>query len=307
MPGEEESANTEEEGVQRAPTIFDFAPPVFTPQMPPPASTIFYATGAIGNEAHQLRRANIDGSDDVQVLGAEDGLVRPEGIVVDRTAGQVYIANMGRTGGILKMSVATSQVQSLVSVDTYSGFAPQGIELLKTPGRSTVFWADPDPDVHAVMTADADTGEHLERLVQGTSHLADVSLDAVHERLYYADVLRNEVGVVNVDGSLPQAVVSNIMQPTGVAVDGWSQYLFFATVAEAGGTIYRTSLQGLDLEIIYTHPTQWWGFLAVDPATQTLFASEVQGKIVRMGYDGQHMGVVVQGPENSAFAGIGLM
>jgi len=292
-----------------APPIFDSTPSEHSvPPMPPQVHSIFYTTGSIGPNPNELRRVNTDGSGDVRLLGESDGLERPEGVVVDGPSGNVFVANMGTSGGIIKASLDGSNVQRLVGVEEYSGFAPQGVEIYRDGDRSTVFWADPDPDVHAVLAADAITGETVARFVEGrTAHVADVSIDKVHRQLYYADMLNHEIGIVGLDGELPQIAVSDIFQPVGVAVDGWSGDLFFSTVSEEGGAVYRADLNGGSAQVIQSHPSQWWAFLAVDPRTRTLFASEVHGRIVRMDYDGQNLANVIEGGGNSSFAGVGVM
>lgn len=151
-----------------------------------------------------------------------------------------------------------------------------------------IYWADSDKSTITRIKRDGTNRKVILSYPYETidsnqgDWLAGIAVDWVAENLYWSDQKRGIIEVARHDGTLRYVVISQLNQPTALAVDPYSGFLFFATKNYIG----RTGLDGSSLFILVNNTASVTGmFLDID--NQAVYWCETsKDLIMKVDYDG---------------------
>jgi hypothetical protein len=215
---------------------------LFTVVVAPPA----YASVMIvwqDEGANMIRRANIDGSNVVDVYPTQYG---GTGLAVDFVQGKVYWTSTVGGQSIQRVNLDGTGFETLVTTGL---IVPEGITLDLPNGK--MYWADQGPA--KISRANLD-GTGVEVLVtSGTVHPHDIGIAG--GKMYWTDSHTNDILRANVDGTGIETLTNlNPMpgtpSPRGLAVDSSNVYWN----AQGYGLIQRSALDGSGIEPLVSVP-----------------------------------------------------
>ena len=183
----------------------------------------------------KIQRADLDGSNVVDVLTAADGVNSPTGLLVDSANGKVYWSEYF-AGNICRANLDGTNIQTL-----YSGLdSPAGMALDTANGL--LYWTE-NPlfvGMNRIRRADMDGGGPIENLVTtGTNDPVDLTLDLEAGKIYWTDGISGEIRRANLDGTSGGVFLAGLTAPQGLELDPGARKLYWASDGGAANKIQR--------------------------------------------------------------------
>jgi DNA-binding beta-propeller fold protein YncE len=188
-----------------------------------------------------IRRANLDGSTLETVTSGND--VR--GVAVDPADGKLYWSEYQEA---FRSDLDGSNPEPLFALG-----GGRGVALDVARGRLYVADQDPlDPAGFRLLRADLDGSNVVQALTSRVARPEYVSVDGVHGKVYWTDLVRASLARANLDGSDVQDIVreGGDADPTGVAVAPRAGYVYWSD--DHLGGIRRAHLDGTSPEEVVT-------------------------------------------------------
>src|SRR6516165_1005613 len=220
----------------------------------------------------RLFSINPDGSGKTIIV---TGCPVPDGVAVDVEAGHIYWTNMGvpsaNDGSIERVDLDGNNRTTIVpSGDTYT---PKQLHL-DAVGRK-LYWGDREG--MRVMRCDLD-GSNVETLVQaglGRILRAGIDLPAGESATSRSDI---------------EVVFKDLPEPIDLEIEHTTRTLYWTDRGDPpnGNTVNRAELDTIGLsepEIVMTHLMEGIG-IALDPAHNRMFVTDLGGNIWTAGFDG---------------------
>lgn len=237
--------------------------------------------------AKTISRAKGDGSNVETVISS---LNLPLGIGVDAVGEHVYWGDNG-LNVIRRANLDGSGASTIVS-------APNGAAglALDVPGGK-VYWVSGNDIVRADLN-----GANVEEIYDGGTFVSDVTLDLVHDHVYFANpgsapgrILRADL-----DGSNVVEIIDNLDFPMGVSVDGAGGKLYW--LERDSKLIRRSNLDGTSPETLAQTDVVNGRDITVDPVGGKVYWTE-SGRIKRADLDGANLETVfIGGPSIGGIA-----
>ena len=256
----------------------------------------------------RLFSINPDGSGKTIIV---TGCPVPDGVAVDVEAGHIYWTNMGvpsaNDGSIERVDLDGNNRTTIVpSGDTYT---PKQLHL-DAVGRK-LFWGDREG--MRVMRCDLD-GSNVETLVQAglgdddrrdqTNWCVGVAVDHAGGHLYWTQKGPGDAGlgrILRAGIDLPagesamsrsdiEVVFKDLPEPIDLEIEHTTRTLYWTDRGDPpnGNTVNRAELDTIGLsepEIVMTHLMEGIG-IALDPAHNRMFVTDLGGNIWTAGFDG---------------------
>jgi DNA-binding beta-propeller fold protein YncE len=256
----------------------------------------------------RLFSINPDGSGKTTIV---TGCPVPDGVAVDVEAGHIYWTNMGvpsaNDGSIERVDLDGNNRTTIVpSGGTYT---PKQLHL-DAVGRK-LYWGDREG--MRVMRCDLD-GSNVETLVQTglgdddrrdqTNWCVGVAIDHVGGHLYWTQKGPGDAGrgkIVRAGIDLPtgesaigrsdiEVVFKDLPEPIDLEIEHTTRTLYWTDRGDPpdGNTVNRAELDTIGLrepEIVMTHLMEGIG-IALDPAHNRMFVTDLGGNIWTGGFDG---------------------
>lgn len=191
----------------------------------------------------RIMRTAIDGSSQ-EILVDDAGA--PRGMELDLTAEKVYWADLRNEGAVMRANLDGSGVETLVSGDgATDGILDVALDL----EASKMYW----PITGGIMRANLD-GSEVETVVEITSYVQPPTIAVAPEAgyVYWVESNSDVVMRASTRASAPEPEeVIEIDDMAGVTIDPATDGLYMLTApytAGGGGSIYRSALDGSDLE-----------------------------------------------------------
>lgn len=204
-----------------------------------------------------IQRANLDGTSIETIISG----LRPNavGIAVDEAHDRLFWTE--GEGHVYRSTLNGGSKTELWSTSN----RPLGIA--HDPVANKVYWVE---TFHAytggtphIRRANFD-GSGMEDLVlSGLSDPFSLTLDPVHRKMYWGDRGDHTIRRANLDGTGVQTLVSSVTDPSALAVDSSTGYLYYAN----GSSIMRARLDGTNPAVFVSGQTLVFG-LAVIPAPE---------------------------------------
>ncbi len=210
-----------------------------------------------------IRCSNLDGSAQVTILRAADGLVHPVDLDIDALNGKIYWSDAGLQGRIYRANLDGSNVELVVNAvalraPNYGNAAGQTLEFSQSWGiavdaeAGTIYWTDYfGGDIHRVNT----DGSNVVQLVSGLEVPRGIALDSAAGKMYWVDGFGDSVKRANLDGSAVEVLVNKntgtrLRQPFDIEVDA-NAGLIYWTERDAG-LIRQANLDGSNVVTVHT-------------------------------------------------------
>ena len=263
----------------------------------------------------QLFSVNPDGSDKRVLV---DGARLPDGVAVDVEAGHVYWTNMG----VPSLDDGSVERIDLDGRNRVTIVPPGGTHTPKQLHLDTVdrklYWGDREG--MRVMRCDLD-GSHLETLVETGSSPEDqrdetrwcvgVAIDHVKGHAYWTQkgpdngdlgmLLRAgldlQAGETPGNRSDVEVLFKGLPEPIDLEIDATTRMLYWTDRGDPprGNTVNRTSIDAAggdrEPEILTTHLMEGIG-IALDPANNRMFVTDLTGSIYAADMDGSNKRLV---------------
>ncbi|WP_285030190.1 3-hydroxyacyl-CoA dehydrogenase [Mycolicibacterium sp. lyk4-40-TYG-92] len=262
----------------------------------------------------RLFSVNPDGSGSTTLV---TGCRIPDGVAVDVERGHIYWTNMGvpsaNDGSIERVDLDGGN--RMVIVPSGRTFTPKQLHL--DPVRRQLYWGDREG--MRVMRCNLD-GSCLEVLVQAgdgaedrrdeTNWCVGVAVDHAGGYLYWTqkgasdagegrilraaiDVPANETAASRAD---IEVVFKDLPEPIDLEIDHTARMLYWTDRGDApyGNTVNRAELGGIgsvDPEIVGAHLMEGIG-IALDPANDRAFVTDLGGNIWKATLDGSEHGAI---------------
>ena len=180
----------------------------------------------------QVRRANLDGTGAVPVLG----LSQPYGITLDVPNNQMYVITFGAR--IYKAKLDGSSPSDV-------GIFTQGFGIAVDGPNSALYWTDYDASVWYGTTNLAIAGQLIGAASGYTSGLA---LDLTSRYVYWAVKNSGYIFRSSLDSPSPEMILSGLGGPNFIALDLGNQKMYWTEAFS--GYIFRTNLDGSSREVV---------------------------------------------------------
>ena len=288
----------------------------------------------------EIRRGNSDGSA-VELL-VETGLSKPASIAVDGRGGKIYWVNSGNNK-ILRANLNGGAAEELavhgkpreIEVDSESGkmywldassgihranLDGTGVEVLIAdignaqglgvdPVGQKIYWSAYKRwwlfSTQSIQVADFDGGNHetvVEVRRENTSW-RDVEIDGIHKKVYWVGRSSGLILRANLDGTKVERVVSNLVNPKGIALD-LSPDSVTAVEAHGKATVPWGYIRQNQLSQNYPNPFNpetWIPYQLVKPAQVILSIYDMKGQAVRTLAVGYQPAGVYRSRERAAY------
>ena len=198
------------------------------PPVPPPTVTGIHMYWT-DTGAGQIQRANLDGSDVVELAS---GLTTPTDIAVDVAGQKIYWTNTG-LGQIQRANFDGSSVEDLITGLS----SPTGIAL--DVAGNKVYWTD--TLTGAIQRANLD-GSGVEDFITGLISPTGIAVDAAGNNLYWTDTGLGQIQRADIDGFDRVDLITGLSTPTGIAVDAAGNKIYWTDTGT--GVIQCADLDG---------------------------------------------------------------
>ncbi|MCG8408458.1 MAG: thrombospondin type 3 repeat-containing protein [Phycisphaerales bacterium] len=227
------------------------------------------------------------------LVGASDGLVSPQAIVIDSEDNEMYWIDAG-SDVIQKADLMVgSGITTLVSEGLG---APSAIALDKAGGK--LYWADVQPSVlRGVHRVNLD-GSNAELIVESTEAQSPrgVAISPGLSKVYWTDSATQKIRRANLDGSGVEDVLVGLSFPYAIAIDDVGGWLFWTDLGLQ--SIHRARLDGSSAEIVVSNQPSPFA-IGLDLAGGKIYWSETVANFIRRAnFDGTGIEDVVAGRPN---------
>jgi hypothetical protein len=256
----------------------------------------------------RLFSINLDGTDKTFIV---TGCPVPDGVAVDVDAGHIYWTNMGvpraNDGSIERVDLDGNNRTTIVP----SGGTHTPKQLHFDAARRKLYWSDREG--MRVMRCDLD-GSNVETLVQTghddndrrdeTKWCVGITVDHIGGHLYWTQKGPSDAGlgrILRAGIDLPasesaasrtdiEVLFKDLPEPIDLDVDLTARILYWTDRGDPphGNTVNRAPLDdigGTEPEIVATHLLEGIG-IALDPAHNRMFVTDLGGNIYVAGLDG---------------------
>ena len=241
------------------------------------------------NNARELLRANLDGTG-VETLLSDVILFS---IALDPMLGKIYF-DAGATT-LQRANLDGTGIETLLT-----DFQAEISSLTLRPESGDIFWIGKEPlSAGRILRAHLDSAD-VEEVIAGFGVPAGVAFDPTHKKMYWTDgagILRANVDGTGVETVAPY-VSCGIGSATDVELDLLHDRIYWGRVSDCGRGIGRANLDGTSVESVPILGEDYASFIALDPATETVYWTQVQAtnRILRIGFDGTNGEIVIDGP-----------
>jgi sugar lactone lactonase YvrE len=212
--------------------------PSFTPPVLDLAHGQMYWTDGINSGPGDIRRANLDGSEQTVLV---TGLSAPRGLALDPAGGQMYWAEGGASGKIWRANLDGSGVMTLLQV------APGPFAVALDIAGGKIYFAR--LVAGDIQRANFD-GSGQEILVHNPDP-DGIALDLAGGKMYWTNLLNGDIRRANLDGSGEEILIQGLSLPGFIALDlgapGTAAYFAVAAPASVpSGTPFDVTITALD-------------------------------------------------------------
>ena len=185
----------------------------------------------------------------------------PYGLALDAAAGKVYVTHQGHA--ISRANLDGSEVDTLV---TGIGSRPEGIALDVTGGK--MYWVD--SWLRKVQRANLDGSNVEDLIVNRADGPEGIALDVTAQKMYWTDTPARVIRRANMDGAnldgtgVEELVDTGLTGPRGIALDVSAGKMYWAE--EFAKRIRRADLNGANEEDVVTGLSRPYGIALDVPA-----------------------------------------
>ncbi|XP_014669426.1 PREDICTED: low-density lipoprotein receptor-related protein 2-like isoform X2 [Priapulus caudatus] len=159
------------------------------------------------------------------------------------------------------------------------------------PGKISYFeLSDPTHSIKNIVVKGNETRAGMHTGVTFTTGLA---YDWLQDRLYYTDIVGQELNAISIDGTRHVQVLANL-KFRGVVLDPCEGYMYWSESSGPKSRIVRGSLGGSHVEVLISSDIRWPAGLAIDREDRKLYwADYFLNKIERLDLNGSNREIVV--------------
>ena len=247
-------------------------------------SKIYWADSRWGT----LQRADLDGQN-IEIL-FNPIVRRPHGIALHWD--KMYWTDDWK-GTIQRADLDGQNLEVLISGLN----SPRDIALL---AEDKIYWTEAEvtrrirkyrvePDTWKIQSADLD-GSNVEEVLTGLSHLGDIALDGVRDKIYWTESFRREqwehtIQRADLDGSNVESILSELARE--IALDVLAGKIYWIDIE----ALRRAELDGSNVETIVTRSDKDWGW-----GSFKAFALDLTGNKIYLSHRADGLGMVGEVP-----------
>lgn len=253
-------------------------------------------------DSKKIQRANLDGSDIVDILTSADGLINPRGIVIDTSKRNIIWAD-ATIGSIFRSDFSGNNVETLLSdlgsptdivIDKNSEFiywTEQSSGLIRrcpldmstTPenvvsnltepyylavdfAEQKIYWSDFDNSIIHCSNLD---GTNIDTLITGLARVRDIVTSPVNDKIFWCDRNSHKIQCANYEtlNNIEDVFTSadGLDRPHGMVMDQSSELLYWTDTRTS--SIHRGKVDGTgEVDGIVTGLKGPWGITIYDPS-----------------------------------------
>ena len=235
-----------------------------------------------------LQRADLDGQN-IEIL-FNPIVRRPHGIAL--YSDKMYWTDDWK-GTIQRADLDGQNLEVLISGLN----SPRDIALL---AEDKIYWTEAEitsrirkyrvePDTWKIQSADSD-GSNVEEVLTGLSHLGDIALDGVRDKIYWTEGFRREqwehtIQRADLDGSNVESILSKLARE--IALDVLAGKIYWIDIE----ALRRAELDGSNVETIVTRSDKDWGW-----GSFKAFALDLTGNKIYLSHRAYGLGMVGEAP-----------
>lgn len=230
-----------------------------------------------------IYRSNYDGSAVERVLS---DLRNPTGLYVFED--KIYWATVWGAK-IQKANLDGTGIEDLViGVYPPSGVSPPSPEqspfgLKIDEINRKLYWSD-QGDPQGIDRSNLDGSAITNALIPIYGQSLDLALDVANDRIYWTESHNRRILSAKLDGSSQTTLLSDLTNPSGIALDAVNGQLYWSEWWSATRRIFRMNTDGTGLQAIHTHDAAIWdvefvrdyhvgGSVVPEPASLLLWAA----------------------------------